>query len=68
MVQCDTIVEQNEEAIEAWFRGDQEKTLTDYLCAERVLTREEAGNNLICTVHTTISYEEARARGHTNQY
>ncbi|XP_072036848.1 uncharacterized protein [Amphiura filiformis] len=39
---CDTIVEEHEDAIEAWFRGDQEKTLINYLCAERVLSREEA--------------------------
>ncbi|XP_072036779.1 protein canopy 4-like [Amphiura filiformis] len=39
---CDAMIEEHEDAIEAWFRGDQEKTLIDYLCAERVLSRDEA--------------------------
>lgn len=43
-LQCDTMVEQHEEAIENWFfKTDQEKPLLEYLCRERVLPKEESG-------------------------
>ena len=50
-------VEEHEEAIETWFKGDQKKTLTDYLCAERVLTREQSGN-VIMTKHPLTRLED----------
>lgn len=40
---CDTMVETHEEAIENWFfKTDQVKPLAEYLCRERVLSKEES--------------------------
>ncbi|XP_054763257.2 protein canopy 4-like [Lytechinus pictus] len=39
---CDTMVEQFEESIENWFfKTNQEKRLSEYLCRERVLSKED---------------------------
>ena len=43
-MQCDTLIEQHEETIDNWFfKTDQEKPLSEYLCRERALTKEETG-------------------------
>ncbi|KAJ0006113.1 hypothetical protein NQD34_013386 [Periophthalmus magnuspinnatus] len=40
--QCDVLVEQYEEVIEDWYKGDQSEDLTTYLCAKHVLKGQDA--------------------------
>ncbi|XP_055012241.1 protein canopy homolog 3 [Boleophthalmus pectinirostris] len=40
--QCDVLVEQYEEVIEDWYKGDQSEDLTTYLCARHVLKGQDA--------------------------
>lgn len=39
--QCDTMVEQYEEVIEDWYKGDQKEDLTTYLCERHVLKGQD---------------------------
>ncbi|XP_051557958.1 protein canopy homolog 3 [Myxocyprinus asiaticus] len=39
--QCDVMVEQYEEVIEAWYKGSQEEDLTTYLCEKHVLKGQD---------------------------
>ncbi|XP_072168221.1 protein canopy 4-like [Diadema setosum] len=40
---CDTLIEEHEETIENWFfKTDQSKSLSDYLCRERVLSKKDS--------------------------
>uniref|UniRef100_A0AAV2KMJ5 Protein canopy homolog 3 n=1 Tax=Knipowitschia caucasica TaxID=637954 RepID=A0AAV2KMJ5_KNICA len=39
--QCDTLVEQYEEVIEDWYKGDQSEDLTTLLCAKHVLKGQD---------------------------
>ncbi|XP_072314757.1 protein canopy homolog 3 [Eucyclogobius newberryi] len=40
--QCDVLVEQYEEVIEDWYKGDQSEDLTMFLCADHVLKGQDA--------------------------
>lgn len=40
--QCDVLVEQYEEVIEDWYKGDQSEDLTTFLCEKHVLKGQEA--------------------------
>lgn len=42
-LQCDVMVEQYEDVIEDWYRGDQEEDLTSYLCEKHVLRGQDTG-------------------------
>lgn len=42
--QCDVMVEQYEEVIEDWYKGNQEEDLTMYLCDKHVLKGQDKGN------------------------
>ncbi|XP_030631878.1 protein canopy homolog 3 [Chanos chanos] len=39
--QCDVMVEQYEEVIEDWYKGDQQEDLTTYLCEKHVLKGQD---------------------------
>lgn len=39
--QCDGMIEQYEEVIEEWYKGDQKEDLTTYLCAKHVLKGQD---------------------------
>lgn len=41
--QCDVMVEQYEEVIEDWYKGNQEEDLTTYLCEKHVLKGQDLG-------------------------
>ncbi|KAM7376978.1 hypothetical protein PAMA_013659 [Pampus argenteus] len=40
--QCDVLVEQYEDVIEDWYKGNQEEDLTTYLCEKHVLKGQDA--------------------------
>lgn len=45
--QCDVLVEQYEDVIEDWYKGNQEEDLTTYLCEKHVLKGQDTGNHFL---------------------